>query len=337
MPTVDNSTGIKGATLNTSVLTTQYAVRDYVDNELAEKVAGVRVSVSTGTKEYVNISVNETGRDISVGVITASLGDYADLTFNTETGKWVTEDGSVYPDGLAIASDVAEAIQENEKVVATALNTFKDKLGLKNDLSIDWAGKYEAGTTIVDAIKGINVGDDITDAIEALDSSVAATAGSVLTKVVQEDGKLKTATAATLKINNVQFTGTSTEISAEINAGDIKLMDKDEFEANGGSVENIPTVKQAILDLHDSKIGDILTGNNAAVTDVNLMELTGAFTKHTIDSRNHTVNDTKKDASIFTELLVTKTNTAATALATDAYVLEKIETAVSGALVWEEF
>jgi hypothetical protein len=59
LPDVDNSTGIKNASANSRILTTQYAVRDYVDKELADKVAGVRVSVSTGTKEYVEVSVNE--------------------------------------------------------------------------------------------------------------------------------------------------------------------------------------------------------------------------------------------------------------------------------------
>ena len=199
LPTVDNSTGIAGAEANKNVLTTEYAVRDYVDKELAAKVADVRVSVSTGTKEYVNISVDATGRDISVGVITASLGDFAELTHNDSTGDWVAADGTVYPDGLAIASDVARAIQENEKVVAEALNTFKDKVGLENDLSIDWGGKYEAGTSIVNAIKNINVDG----AIDALNSSVAATPGSVLTKVVQENGKLTAKEEAVLKINNV--------------------------------------------------------------------------------------------------------------------------------------
>lgn len=65
------------------------------------------------------------------------------------------------------------------------------------------------------------------------------------------------------------------------------------------------------------------------------MELTSAFTKHTIDYP--TVVDTSKDASILTELLVTKTTANATALATDAYVQEQVATAVSNALCWEEF
>lgn len=209
LPTVDNSTGIAGATANTSVLTTEYAVKDYVDNKLAAEVEGVKVSVSTGTQDYVEVSVNETGRDISVGVKTASLGDFADLTYNNSTGTWAAADETVQPDGLATAGDVARAIQENERVVADALNTFKDKVGLENDLSIDWDGKYNAGTTIVEAIKNINVAG----AIDALNSSVAAAAGKVLTKVVQENGKLTAKEEATLKINNVSFTANSSAIS----------------------------------------------------------------------------------------------------------------------------
>ena len=340
LPSVDNSTGIKDASANSNVLTTQYAVKDYVDNKLAAAVAGVRVSVSTGTKKYVEVSVNETGRDISVGVKTASLCDFAELTYNNTTGDWVAANEMVQPDGLAIASDVAAVIQENERVVATALTTFKDKLGLENDLSINWGGKYKAGTSIVDAIKNINVAGDISTAIEALNSSVAATAGSVLTKVVQEDGKLTTATAATLKINNQQFTGSATEISVQIDADDIKLLMTDnEADAAGATDVPNPTVKQAIFDLRDSKIGEIFTGN-ATITvaaDSSTKELTSRFTQHTINSSYNFSDNVSRDASIFTELLVTKTDTAATALATDAYVQEQITTAVSGALVWEEF
>ena len=330
LPSVDNSTGIKDANPNSNVLTTQYAVKDYVDEKLAAEVAGVKVSVSTGTKDYVRVSVNETGRDISVGVITAKLGDYADLTFDETKGTWKAADGSVHPDGLATAADVARAIQENEKVVATALNTVKDKVGLENDLSIDWDGKYEDGTSIVEAIKNINVGADISTAIAGLDSSVAAAAGKVLTKVVQENGKLTAKEEATLKINNVQFTNSSAGITAEITANDIKLT------TGSGATD---TVKNAIDDLRDGKIGEIFTGN-ATITvaaDSSTKELTSRFTQHTINSSYNFSGNVSRDASIFTELLVTKTNTAATALATDAYVLEKIETAVSGALVWEEF
>lgn len=267
LPTVDNSTGIKNASANSSVLTTQYAVKEYVEKELEAKAAAVKVSVSTGTPDYVRVSVDETGRDISVGVITASLGDFAELTYNTSTGDWVAADGTVQPDGLATASDVAKAIQENERVVATALNTFKDKLGLKNDLSIDWDGKYTEGTSIVDAIKGINVGDDITAAIEALDSSVVAAAGKVLTKVVQEDGKLTAKSEAVLKINNVSFGGNATEITAEIFAGDIKLTDGD-----------TTTVKQAIDDLRDGKIGTINPVNATITVTDSSLELSRSFT-----------------------------------------------------------
>jgi hypothetical protein len=203
LPTVDTSLGIAGATVNSSVLTTQYAVRDYVDNKLNETAAGVKVSVSTGTPDYVGVSVDTTGRDISVGVITASLADFADLTYDDGEGKWVAEGGEEFPDGLATAGDVARTIQDNELVVATALNTFKDKIGLENDLAIDWEGKYTEGTTIVDAIKNINVAGDISTAVSGLNSSVAATPGSVLTKVVQENGKLTAKEEAVLKINNV--------------------------------------------------------------------------------------------------------------------------------------
>ena len=335
LPTVDDSTGIRKATENTSVLTTQYAVRDYVDNELAAKVADVKVSVSTGTPAYVDITVDPTGRDISVGVKTASLGDYADLTFDGD--EWKAADGTVQPDGLATAGDVAKVIQDNELVVAAALNTFKDKIGLGSDLAIDWEGKYDDGKSIVEVIKSIDVTGDISNAIEDLDSSVVAAAGKVLTKVVQEDGKLTTATEAVLKINNVSFGGTSTVISAEIDASDIKLMTDAEAEETGVAKEGNPTIKHAILDLRDGKIGSIHTGNNATVTDVNSTELTSVFTKHTIDNSYNLIENTVKDASILTELLVTKTTTAASALATDAYVQEQIETAVTNALCWLEF
>lgn len=326
LPTVDDSTGIKIATVNTSVLTTEYAVRDYVDNELSAKVTAVKVTATTGTPDYVDITVDTTGRDISVGVKTVSLEDYADLTYTD--GKWVAADGVEFTtDGLATAGDVARAIQDNELVVATALNTFKDKIGLENNLAIDWEGKYTEGTTIVEAIKNINVAGDILTAVEGLNSSVAATAGSVLTKVVQENGKLTAKEEAVLKINNVQFIANSTEISAEITASDIKL--------TSASVVT-DTIKQAINDLRGGKIGTINSVNAAiSVADSSTTELTSSFTQHTIDYS--TVDDTSKDASILTELLVTKTTTSATALATDAYVQEQITTAVSDALVWEEF
>lgn len=58
--------------------------------------------------------------------------------------------------GVAIAHDVATIIQNNELVVTSALNAFKDKIGLANDITIDWEGKYDAGTSIVEAIKNIN-------------------------------------------------------------------------------------------------------------------------------------------------------------------------------------
>ena len=322
LPTVDTSLGIASATVNSSVLTTQYAVRDYVDNKLNETAAGVKVSVSTGTPDYVGVSVDTTGRDISVGVITASLSDFADLTYDDGQGKWVAEGGEEFPDGLATAGDVARTIQDNELVVATALNTFKDKIGLENDLAIDWEGKYTEGTTIVDAIKNINVAGDISTAVSGLNSSVAATPGSVLTKVVQENGKLTAKEEAVLKINNVQFANSSAGITAEITANDIKLT------TGSGATD---TVKNAIDDLRDGKIGTINTGNAAITVTNSSTELSSSFTQHTIDCS--TVADTSKDASILTELLVTKTTTAATALATDAYVQEQI----SSAFCWEEF
>ena len=154
LPTVDNSTGIKDASANSNVLTTQYAVKDYVTNELSEKLADVKVTATTGTPTYVDVNVDPTtGRDISIGVKTASLGDYADLTFDETEGKWKSADGTIQPDGLVTAADVAKVIQDNELVVSAALNTFKDKIGLGSDLSIEWEGKYEDGTSIVEAIK----------------------------------------------------------------------------------------------------------------------------------------------------------------------------------------
>ena len=336
LPTVDNSTGIRTASANSSILTTQYAVRDYVDNELAVKVAAVKVTATTGTSAYVDVTVDELGRDISVGVKTASLGDYADLTFDDSKGEWKAADGSVQPDGLATAGDVAKVIQDNELVVAAALNTFKDKIGLAGDLAIDWEGKYTEGTTIVDAIKDINVAANISTAIEDLDSSVVAAAGKVLTKVVQEDGKLTAKEEATLTINNKLFTGT-TSLTVEIDGSDIKLMSDSEAQGNHMSSEDIPTVKQAILDLCDGKIGDITTGNAKILVEEGLTELTSSFTQHTIDCSFATIDNAKKDASILTELLVTKATTTATALATDAYVQEQIASAVLNALCWEEF
>jgi hypothetical protein len=58
--------------------------------------------------------------------------------------------------GLATAHNVATIIHNNELVVTSALNAFKNKIGLANDLTIDWEGKYEAGTSIIEAIKNIN-------------------------------------------------------------------------------------------------------------------------------------------------------------------------------------
>jgi hypothetical protein len=279
LPTVDDSTGIKNASANSSILTTQYAVRDYVDNELAAKVADVKVTATTGTDAYVAVTVDElTGRDISVGVKTASLEDYADLTYDETKGEWKAADGTVQPDGLATAADVAKVIQDNELVVSAALNTFKDKIGLANDLTLDWEGKYPEGTTIVGAIKDINVAANISTAIEDLDSSVVAAAGKVLTKVVQENGKLTAKEEAVLKINNVSFGGTATEITAEINAGDIKLMDDGESEGNGIAAEDNPTVKQAILDLRGGKIDNISTGNVEIAVEGGPVELASRFT-----------------------------------------------------------
>ncbi len=57
--------------------------------------------------------------------------------------------------GLATAYNVATIIHNNELVVTSALNAFKNKIGLANDLTIDWEGKYEAGTSIIEAIKNI--------------------------------------------------------------------------------------------------------------------------------------------------------------------------------------
>lgn len=280
LPTVDNSTGIAGAKANENVLTTEYAVRDYVDNELAAKVADVKVTATTGTDTYVDVTVDElTGRDISVGVKTASLADFADLTYTD--GKWVAASGEIQPDGLATAGDVARAIQDNELVVAAALNTFKDKVGLANDLTIDWQGKYEDGTSIVKAIKNINVAGDISTAVSGLNSSVVATPGSVLTKVVQENGKLTAKSEAVLKINNVSFGGTATEITAEIDANDIKLMTDSEAKADGVGTEGNPTVKQAIFSLRDSKISSVYTGNDEITVPVDsslIVELTSEFT-----------------------------------------------------------
>jgi len=113
-------------------------------------------------------------------------------------------------------------------------------------------------------------------------------------------------------------------------------MTDDEATAAGVSDADNPTVKQAIFGLRDGKIGSVYTGNDATVTNANSMELTSAFTKHNINNEYNLSANTRKDVSILTELLVTKTNTSATALATDAYVQEQITTAVSGALVWEE-
>ena len=270
LPTADTSKGIRTATVNTSVLTTQYAVKDYVDNELTAKVNAVKVTATTGTPIYVNVSVDPAnGRDISVGVKTASLEDYADLTFDETDGKWKAADG-IPLEGLAVAGDVVKVIQDNELVVSAALNTFKDKIGLKGDLSIDWGGKYDDGKSIVVVIKSIDVTDDITAAINELNSDVTATVGTVLTKVVQENGKLTSKEEATLTINGVSFNGTTTALTAEIDANEIKLTKTD---------ADSETVKQAILDLRDGKIGTISSANAEITVEADsTVKLTGDFT-----------------------------------------------------------
>ena len=333
LPTVDNSTGIKDATVNTSVLTTQYAVKDYVDNELAD----VKVSVSTGTPTYVDVNVDpSTGRDISVGVKIASLEDYADLTFDETKGEWVAADGKPQPDGLATAADVAKVIQDNELVVSAALNTFKDKIGLGSDLSIDWEGKYEDGTSIVEAIKNIDVTGDITTAVEDLNSSVAAATGKVLTKVVQENGKLTAKEEVSLEVNgilmNTVTAGGVSKLSVEIDGSNIKMTNAAEAEGNGVSNENNPTINTAIYRLRDGKIGSITSVDASLAADANANTVvTSDFVQ--IEVETTSVTNVSKCSSVSSKLLVTTSANVANALATDAYVQEQI----ANALCWLEF
>lgn len=341
LPTVDNSIGIKNASANSSILTTQYAVKEYVDNELAAKVADVKVTATTGTSAYVDVTVDElTGRDISVGVKTASLGDYADLTFDETEGKWKAADGTVQPDGLATTADVAKVIQDNELVVSAALNTFKDKIGLASDLSIDWEGKYTEGTTIVDAIKDINVAANISTAIEDLDSSVVAAAGKVLTKVIQENGVLTDKEEVSLEVNgvlmNIVTANGVSKLSVEIDGSDIKMTNAGEAEGNGVSEEDNPTINEAIYRLRDGKIGSITSVDASLAADASANTVvTSDFVQ--IEVETTSVTNVSKDSSLSSKLLVTTSAAAANALATDAYVQEQIANAVTAALCWEEF
>ena len=337
LPTVDNSTGIKDASANSNVLTTQYAVKDYVTNELSEKLADVKVTATTGTPTYVDVNVDPTtGRDISIGVKTASLGDYADLTFDETEGKWKSADGTIQPDGLVTAADVAKVIQDNELVVSAALNTFKDKIGLGSDLSIDWEGKYTEGTPIVEVIKNIDVTGNITTAVEDLNSSVAAATGKVLTKVVQENGKLTAKEEVSLEVNGIPMNTVTangvSKLSVEIDGSDIKMTNAGEAEGNGVSTEDTPTINEAIYRLRDGKIGSITSVDASLAADASANTVvTSNFVQ--IEVETASVTNVSKDSSVSSKLLVTTSAAAANALATDAYVQEQIE----NALCWLEF
>lgn len=337
LPTVDNSTGIKDASANSNVLTTQYAVKDYVDNELAAKVADVKVTATTGTSAYVDITVDErTGRDISVGVKIASLEDYADLTFDETKGEWVAADGKPQPDGLATAADVAKVIQDNELVVSAALNTFKDKIGLGSDLSIDWEGKYDAGMPIVEVIKNINVAGDISTAVADLNSSIAASAHKVLTKVIQENGVLTDKEEVSLEVNGVLMNTVTangvSKLSVEIDGSDIKMTNAGEAEGNGVSEEDNPTINEAIYRLRDGKIGSITSVDASLAADASANTVvTSDFVQ--IEVETTSVTNVSKDSSVSSKLLVTTSTAVANALATDAYVQEQI----ANALCWLEF
>lgn len=337
LPTVDNSTGIKDASANSNVLTTQYAVKDYVTNELSEKLADVKVTATTGTPTYVDVNVDPTtGRDISIGVKTASLGDYADLTFDETEGKWKSADGTIQPDGLVTAADVAKVIQDNELVVSAALNTFKDKIGLGSDLSIDWEGKYTEGTPIVEVIKNIDVTGNITTAVEDLNSSVAAATGKVLTKVVQENGKLTAKEEVSLEVNGIPMNTVTangvSKLSVEIDGSDIKMTNAGEAEGNGVSAEDNPTINEAIYRLRDGKIGSITSVDASLAADASANTVvTSNFVQ--IEVETASVTNVSKDSSVSSKLLVTTSAAAANALATDAYVQEQIE----NALCWLEF
>jgi hypothetical protein len=99
-------------------------------------------TINTATK-YVDVSskIVNNNSSLSVNLKTQTLEDAISTGVDT---------------GLATAYDVATIIHNNELVVTSALNAFKNKIGLANDLTIDWEGKYEAGTSIIEAIKNIN-------------------------------------------------------------------------------------------------------------------------------------------------------------------------------------
>ena len=95
-----------------------------------------------GTTKYLDVSskiVNNTN-NVSVNVITQTLED-AIFTGNDT--------------GLATAHNVATELANTELALAQSINSIKDSVGLKNNLTIDWQGSFNENTTIVEAIKDI--------------------------------------------------------------------------------------------------------------------------------------------------------------------------------------
>lgn len=104
----------------------------------------------TSTTKYVDVSseIVNNNSNVSVNLKTQTLED-AIFTGNDT--------------GLATAYNVATELANTELAIAQSINNIKDSVGLKNNLTINWEGRFDENTSIVDAIKNIKGNSNTTD------------------------------------------------------------------------------------------------------------------------------------------------------------------------------
>lgn len=124
-----------------------------------------------------------------IGVKVATL-DSVGLVLG-EDGKWAP---GVLNDtkGLAIASDVAAEIVNDEKVIAAALNDHEERVAALEDL----AGETSVSDQIKTAIEALNVTTNTSDAVKGVTVAVTETDGKVNKPVVSVTPATVTFTAA---------------------------------------------------------------------------------------------------------------------------------------------
>lgn len=262
-----------------------------------------------------------------------------ELCFESDTLKFKLGDGVNTYDNLPYAGKAAITLVKVNDTLAYEASQNYQELNLKSGSYITITKGTDNSITIGTTGLGnivthswAEVSTAITNAINALDSSVAASSGSVLTGVTQTNGKLTGKTEVAYKtIAPVQSVGGGTRISASApdSTGKVTIN-------HTGS--DATTTTEAAVDPSDSVVTNVVSDSTGHVTKVkksplsNMVKGTGLTAdKIVVGDGGNSVKATDKGI----ETSLTASNTAVpTSQAVINYITDKMQ-ALTGALVYK--